>query len=332
MDLIKTFRLLLIGLLLPTIAAAAIACGGDGDEEEAEPTPEASAEETEDSESEVKGDSVTVDLAFWHAGWKVTLGEAALTPDDFGSAAVMIEADFENLGVDPAVFDSQALLTSGSIDFPDETFEGHDYPEVPGERTGKGSFNFQVDDEFTLDEATLIIGNPSNNQAIVPIGEEGDEYVSLEPQDVAATGDVVAGAVTVTVESAEVRADLPDRHSEMEEGKLAMIVYFSATPASGIQIGQGVLQSPNVALELPDGTSVAVIDDGVSGVNELLQGREGTTISDLKVRFPIDEPAEGTYKFILKGAYGPGGANVEGELAFVVEPAATGAPSSSSGY
>jgi hypothetical protein len=105
----------------------------------------------------------------------------------------------------------------------------------------------------------------------------------------------------------------------MEEGKLALTVYFSVTPAAGIQIGQGVFQSPNVALELPDGTSVAVIDDGVSGVNELLQGREGTTISDLQVRFPIDAPAEGTYKFIVRGAYGPGGAQVEGELAFVVE-------------
>lgn len=313
-----TFRLLTVALI--TLALAFVmACGGGDDDKGENPTPEQTSDETAEPTDEVPADSVTVDLAFWHAGWKVTVGEVALNAGESGSADVAIKAEFENLGVNQATFDSQLLLTSGGNDYSDETFDGHDFPDVPGERTRKGSFNFQVDDEFSLGDATLIVGNAQNNQAIVPIGPEGEDYVSLEPQAIAATGDVVAGAVTLTVERAEVRADLPDRHSEMEEGKLALTVYFSATPVAGIAIGQGVFQSPNVALELPDGTSVAVIDDGVSGVNELLQGREGTTIGDLQVRFPIDEPAEGTYKFILRGKYGPGGTDVEGELTFVVE-------------
>lgn len=317
----KTMTRGVVFLALATMLALVAACGG-GDDEEATQTPEETEEATENSKEEVKADSVAVDLPFWHAGWKVTVGEATLTPGDFGAGEVSLGAEFENLGVDQATFDSQLILTSGGNDYADESFDGHDFPDVPGERTGKGSFNFQVDEEFSLDDATLIVGNAQNNQAIVPIGPDGDEHVSLEPQQIAATGDVTAGAVTATVERAEARADLPDRHSEMEEGKLALTVFFSVTPATGIQIGQGVFQSQNVALELPDGTSVAVIDDGVSGVNELLQGREGTTISDLQVRFPVDEPVEGTYKFVVKGPYGPGGAQVEGELAFVVEPAA----------
>ena len=110
----------------------------------------------------------------------------------------------------------------------------------------------------------------------------------------------------------------------MEDGKLALSVYFSATPQAGIQVGQGVLQSESVILELPDGTSVAVISDGVSGVNELLQGKEGTTIPDLRVRYEVPEDASGTFALVLRGNYGPGGADAEGKLSFeITSPSAT---------
>jgi hypothetical protein len=99
---------------------------------------------------------------------------------------------------------------------------------------------------------------------------------------------------------------------------LALTIRFNATPSVGIQIGQGVLQSDAVALRLPDGTAVAVRSDGRSGVNEILQGKEGTTIRDLSVRFVIPAPAQGDYAFILRGNYGPGGAEASGELPFTI--------------
>lgn len=64
--------------------------------------------------------------------------------------------------------------------------------------------------------------------------------------------------------------------------------------------------------------AVAVRTDGRSGVNELLQGKEGTTINDLSVRFIVDEPAEGQYSFIVRGPYGPDREMVEGEVTFDV--------------
>ena len=312
-----TARLALFAIPLVLTVALAVACGGGGDDEEATPTPEATQGE-ESPEASPEEESVRVNESFWHAGWKVTIEEATLTPGDFGSADVALSATFENLGADEAIFDSQLLLTSGGNDYSDEAFAGHDLPLVPGERTGEGAFNFRVDEEFSLDDATLTVGNPNNNQAVVPIGPDGEDLVSLEPSEVAATGSATAGAVTLNVERAELRADLPDRHSEVEDGKLALTVYFSATPQSGIQIGQGVLQSENVILELPNGTSVAVISDGVSGVNELLQGREGTTITDLSVRFEVPEDAQGTFALVVRGKYGPGGADAEGKLAFQI--------------
>ena len=153
----------------------------------------------------------------------------------------------------------------------------------------------------------------------MPLTPGAGELVTLEPQQVAASGSATAGAVTVTLTGVEVRADLQEKHSEEEAGKLALTVSFSASPAAGIQVGQGVLQDPNVALKLPDGTSVAVRSDGTSGVNEILQGKEGTTITDLSVRFEVPSPAAGEYALIIKGKYGPSGAQVQAEAPFTVE-------------
>ncbi|MEX1253048.1 MAG: hypothetical protein WEE64_01775 [Dehalococcoidia bacterium] len=308
--------------LFASIALVAGACGGGGG---SDPTPTAEEEApTDEPTSDATEDTVQIDESFWHSGWMVTLGEATVTTDDLGARSVAIEATFENLGTDTATFDSQLVLTSGGNSYT-ETGTEQELPEVPGELSGSGVLAIRVDDEFTFDDATLTIGNPANNQAVVPLGPDGDDLVTLEPREIAVSGDVTAGAVRVTVERAELRADLPDAHSIMEEGKLALTVYFSVTPSAGIQIGQGVFQDPNVALKLPDGTAVAVRSDGVSGVNELLQGKEGTTISGLSVRFEVNEPAEGQYAFVVRGAYGPGGAQAEGELPFTIVAVAAGA-------
>jgi hypothetical protein len=308
--------------LLGAMALVSAACGGGGD---SEPTATVEEEEpTDEPTSEATDETVDIDQTLWHSGWKVTLGEATVSTDEFGVRTVTIDATFENLGADTATFDSQLVLTTGGNSYT-ETGTEQELPQVPGELSGSGVIAIRVDEEFSFDDATLVIGNPDNNQAIVPLGPGGDDLVTLEPQEIAVSGDVTAGAVKVTVERAELRADLPDVHSIMEEGKLALTVYFSVTPSAGIQIGQGVFQDPNVALKLPDGTAVAVRSDGVSGVNELLQGKESTTISGLAVRFEVPEPAEGQYAFVVRGAYGPGGAQVEGELPFEIVAVAAGA-------
>lgn len=192
-------------LLAASFAFVLSACGDGDDEDGATATPEATEEATASKAADE--DSVRVNEAFWHAGWKVTLEEATLRPGGAGSADVSISATFENLGADEAIFDSELLLTSGGNDYSDDASAGHDLPLVPGERTGEGSFNLSVDEEFSLDDATLIVGNPDNNQAIVPIGSEGDDLISLEPREIAINGDATAGALTITVERAELRAD-----------------------------------------------------------------------------------------------------------------------------
>ena len=193
----------------------AAACGGGGDGNEATPTAPAPAEDspTAASTQASAGASTSIDQSFWHAGWKVTLGEA--TVED---GVVEIEAQFENLGEDTATFDSRLVLMGGG-----ETYEydelDQEFPEVPGGLKGNGMLVFSVDDSFEFDDATLLVGNPANNQAVVPLGPNGDELVDLAPRVLPITGPATAGAVTLNVESVEVRADLPDQHSISEAGK-----------------------------------------------------------------------------------------------------------------
>ncbi|MEX0785942.1 MAG: hypothetical protein WD939_04840 [Dehalococcoidia bacterium] len=306
---------LVLAIALASSLALAACGGGDGDGE-----PEATATAAEQAPTEeptqASADSVEVGEAYWHAGFKVTLGDATLTRD--GAAGVVtIDATFENLGDRDATPDSQLALTSGGNSYTESSFEG-EIPQVPAGLTSNGTLAFDVDDAFSFDDAMLIVGNPNNNRAFIPFRAGGEELVTLEPQTIVASGTGTAGAVTARLTGAELRADLPNQHSEMEAGKLALTVSFDIDVGSGIAIGQGVFQSQNVALIMPDGTAVAVRSDGVSGVNELLQGKEGTTISDLSVRFEVDDPAAGAYMFVVRGNYGPGGEMVEDQIPFDV--------------
>ena len=308
-------RFIVLTMLVIGLATALGAACGDGGSDAPDATaPVATAVEPTSSPA----DSITLAASFWHAGWRVTLGEATLGEDEFGIRTVTIEARFENLSSGTSTFNSQVVLTSGGNSFGDSGAE-EDLPNVPAGLSNDGLFAIEVDDAFSLDDATLTVGNPDNNQAIIPIGPNSpDELVSLEPLQISVAGSAAAGPVAFTVTGVEVRADLPDWSQEVEEGRLALIVSFEVTVGEGIAIGEGVFQSQNVALLLPDGTAVAVRSDGRSGVNELLQGLEGTTIQDLSVRFIIDAPAEGQYSFLVRGPYGADRAEVEGEVTFEV--------------
>ncbi len=329
-------RLLIAAVVAATLLFTA-ACGGGDDESDATSTSSLPATEvtSEEETPQSQETSVEVDQTFWHSGWKLTLGTATFTSDSNGDI-VAIDTLFENLGSTEDRFNSQLVLVAGGENYTEAELT-QDFPNVPGELTGEGVLAFNVDEAFDFDDATLIIGNPDNQQATVPIGPNGDDLVDLAPIQIEATGTATAGAVTLTVTGIEVRADFPDKHDIAEKGTLFMTVAFDAAVASGIPVGEGVLQSANVLLKLPNGTAVAVRDDGVSGVNELLQGKEGTTIPDLLVRFEIPEPIDGDYAFVVRGVYGPTRDQVEGEFPFTiaieaVTPAAgTGTPAASTG-
>lgn len=279
-----------------------------------EPTVEQSAESSTTSSiaAAVEADSTAVDETFWYAGFKVTLGDADLTPSPNRSPTgqLAIDASFENQGTSSAGFGSvEVNLSSGDEFYRNDASE---LPTVPGEATGKGTFAFVVEPSFSFDDAVLTVGSAENNQATIPLGDEG-ELVTNEPVPITSTPSGTAGQFTVQVKGGELRFDDPDAHRALEDGKTLIALDFDLTRTGG-QINTNFSGSSNLALQLPDGTQVTVLRDGKSNPNELVAPDE--TLRDLTVRFEGDIPYAGDYALILKydGTDGP----AEAEIPFTV--------------
>jgi hypothetical protein len=326
---IPAFLKQLTGFVALSVALGVVAaCGGGDDTTTSTPTAErtggssstAVATTPADTGNGGGSDSIEVNESFWHAGFEVDLGTATLADN-----VVKIEGVFKNLGpAFNAAIDSTITLRSGGNDYTDTAIFEEDLPQVPSKGQKTGNFAIRVDDGFSFDDAVLIIGHPDNNQAIIPLGPNAGETIrTLEPKELTIAGQAVAGPVAVDLEGGELRADLPEKYSIADKEHLELTLLFSVTPGNGITVGQGVFQSPNVKLKTPDGKTIAVRDDGVSGVNEILQGKEGTTISDLSVRFEVKKPTAGQYTLIITGLWGPSASEVTGEALFTVPAAPT---------
>lgn len=306
-------------LALAVVAAAALvlaACGSDDGKSE----PERSAEVT--SPPPTTGASAQtrdIDETFWYSGFKVTLGEAALEPGR-GTATLTIDAEFENEGDDSATFSDVAIsLASAGENYQLDTLST-DLPTVPGASKGKGTFAFMVEPSFSFDDAVLTIGNPDNNQAVVPFGEEG-ELVSNEPVPITSTASGTAGEFTLQLKGGEIRFDDPDTHRPIEKGHTLIVLDFDVTRNGG-QNDTTFIGTENLALKLPDGTSVAVRNDGISNPVELIS--PDATLKDLTARFEGDNPYAGTYTLVLKYTVSTGPA--ETEIPFTVEARSSGGP------
>jgi hypothetical protein len=276
----------------PSIACAAVltvalaACGGGGDDS-ASTTTAAEADATTTT-AVAAATSVDVDETVWFAGFALTFGEASFSLDP--SPIVEIATEFENTGTETARLDATLVLTAAGESV--ESVDATDIPDVPGGTTGKGSIRFDVDPNFSFDDAVLTIGREGNNQAVVPLGEEG-ELVTLEPAPVAVTGSATAGQLKIDVHGGELRADIPESHGQVPAEQLALTLDFDITN-SGTGGGGYAFVPDNLALTLPDGTTVAPDDSPI----ELL-GHQAT-LRDQQVRFLVDNPAAGSYVLLLR--------------------------------
>lgn len=151
---------------------------------------------------------------------------------------------------------------------------------------------FDVDDAFTFEGAVLTIGLADNNQAVVPF-DGTSEAVSLEPTTYEVGGSASAGAIAVDLHGGELRADVPDEHGQIESGYKALTIGFDVTNHGSYTGGFAFSYGWNLALELPDGTTIAA-DDGPIELLTL-----GTTLPDKQVRFTIPDPAAGRCRFVL---------------------------------
>jgi len=243
--------------------------------------------------------SVTLDQPIWQTGFKVTLGTATLKPQTASCSPglLTIDAQFENRGTDTQTFDAVTLLSSAGKDY--ELPYGQDLPRVPGARLGKGSFAFEVDDTFSLDDATLSFGGPERHQAKVPFGKDSpDPLITLEPQILPITGKVVAGYLNVNFEDAVVRADAPWSYSSIAANEVYLTLDYSAMVTRDMSYGD-YLSDDAFVLKLPDGTSIAP-----DSVPRQYVTKKGVTVSDLWVGFSLPAPASGKYSLEVKEVNG----------------------------
>ena len=253
--------------------------------------------------------TVQVDQVIWFAGFKVALGAATaeLTPGRGGS--VTIEATFENTGDESARFDGSLNLASAGENATEGI--GMDIPSVPGGQTGKGTLAFDVEDSFTFDEAVLTVGRSANQQAIVPLTATAGSAVTLEPVAVAVSGSGTAGDLKLELNDAELRADQPWNHGQMAQGSLVLTVTYDASFESDFA-GGFAFTAENVALKLPDGTTVGTIQDGESQSLELIG--PNATVKDQFSRFEIEDRAAGDYVLLVRSFD-----NAEDEIPFSIK-------------
>jgi hypothetical protein len=307
------------GRLIPALAIAGAlaisvaACGGTSPAAAEEPVaseaPASVAAESVAPEPSAATTSIQVDQTIWFAGFKVTFGEARAEITEGRGGTVAIEAMFENTGSDAATFDGTLNLSSGGENATEGM--GMDIPSVPGGQTGKGSLVFDVEDSFTFDDAVLTIGRAENQQAIVPLTAMAGAAVTQEPVAVAATGDGTAGDLKLELLGGEYRADQPWSHGQMEKGSFVLTLSYDATFESDFA-GGFAFSAENVALKLPDGTTVGVIQDGKSQSIELIG--PNATVKDAFSRFEIEDPAAGEYALLVRSVD-----NAEDEIPFTIK-------------
>jgi hypothetical protein len=313
--LLNIVGFLAIGGLLAMLVVSA-ACGGD-DDDEATPTQSATEEPTASGTPEASEPVVVqVGETFWHSGFMVTVDQAtyAGTEDALGTVewTVAIDATFENVGPDTDTFDAEMVLLAGGESW--DMSADSDIPSVPGELLQDGTIVFDVDDAFDFEDASLQVGSADQNQASVPLGAGGGDLVALEPAEPSVTGQIALELITLDFDGAELRADIPLTHDEMDDGKLHLTLDFSATSRNS---GNWSVNVTDFALTLPDGTSVPAF----SGNNVSLPGNDsGLTTGDLFVGFEVDDPAEGAYTVrFTPGSWWIENGPTEGEFSFTIE-------------
>jgi hypothetical protein len=232
----RFLRLLSPGVL----AIAVVGCGGSSSAPStAASVPAAPASAAGDPSGKPSGATpdepvvTTVDVGgeAWFAGFHVTFGKATSTIEPNGRGTLTLEATFENTGDESARLDATLTLVSA-----DETardgFE-MDIPRVPGGQTAKGTFAFDVDESFSFDDAVLTLGQPTNQQAIVPLSAKAGMAVSQKPVELNLSGSGKAGSLKLALNGGEIRADSPWKHGQQKKGSLILTVRYDASFESG---------------------------------------------------------------------------------------------------
>jgi hypothetical protein len=197
---------------------------------------------------------------------------------------------------------------------------GTDLPTVPAGSTANAELVFDgVPADLDLNATELVIGGTEVNQARAPFGATGELVAQAPLEFPGATGSGTVGDLAVDVTGAHLIYADPGSGQQIEAGKAYLVVDFGVSPTSSFGYGKNVMNT-NLALVLPDGTSVATVMDGQpdSAPNAIVQGTGG--LPDLRARFEVASDLRGQLQLRVRGQYTAGGWDVvEGQVPFPVQ-------------
>ncbi len=269
------------------VALVAGACLSDA------PEPSSPATDSPQPEATPTVTTYRLDTTTWYGGFVLTLKTVTAKLDPKGGPVALALA-LRNPGPDDATLDGPIVLRAGSRTV--EPDRDSTLPVVPVGGTTFTSLVFDVDAGFDVPAASIVVGRVTEHQAVAPLVPGSVEVVTLEPRTAALDLTGQAGALRITLLGLELRADLPDWRQELEPDLLALTLTYDATYRSSF-VGGFAFTADNVALRLPDGTTISPRRDGHS--QSTLVIAPGNREPGLQSRFEVPAPGDGAYVLVI---------------------------------
>jgi hypothetical protein len=246
-----------------------------------------------------------LDRTVWYAGLVITFTAATAQLDARGGT-VSIQTAFANPTADDRTLEAPIRLIVGSRTF--GVTQAAVPPVLPAGGTGYTTLRFEITGLGSVDDAVLEVGLSGEHQAVVPLLAGQATPVTLEPLDVPVSGNATAHDLRVVVRSAELRWDLPDWALELPAGRAILTVVYDASYRGSFSGGLA-FTGDNVALRLPDGSTVTARPDGRSQSIVLIGA--GATERQLMTRFEIPASLPGTYALVVLNGQAEGAIEID---------------------
>jgi hypothetical protein len=270
------------------LAVAAWTAGCLGDEAPtAAPTPTRAPEPTPVTTTYEVGATVWYEGLVMHVDRVVSILDARGGPVD-----VTLRVD--NPGPDPVEVQATVLLRAGdSLIRPTRDSR---IPPIPAEGQVTAVMTYELQGISSVADAGIQVGEAPSHVGYAPLTATGGTAVTLEPRAFELTGEGSAGNLRIRLTGGMQRWDLPDYLIELPADRQAITVTFDASFTGGFT-GGFAFTYENIALRLPDGTSVQARADGHSRPAELIGA--GRTKRGLTARFEIPASVTGTIQFVV---------------------------------